>query len=131
MDNVYKMNCNKCFNCKIGQELGEFDRDLDCFNCEISQELNAFNRDLVGLDDFCMDMANILERIGQIAQSKNVSKKQRIKAMGIMERHSATMRIIMSVMRDVHPIGYDQAVLTKSAEFIEHWTGKQAQSAFR
>ena len=115
MDNVHKLNLNKC----------------DCFNCGISKELDEFDRDLVGLDDFCLDMANILERIGQIAQSKNVSKKQRIKAMGIMERHSATLRIIMDVMRDVHQSEYDQAVLTKSNDFIQYWTGKQAQSAFK
>ena len=115
MDNVHKLHANKC----------------DCFNCGISKELDEFDRDLEGLDDFCLDMANILERVGQIAQSKNVSSKQRLKATQIMERHSATLRIIMDVLRDVHLEQYNQAVLTKSNDFIEYWTGKQAQSAFK
>lgn len=115
MDNIYKLHRNKC----------------DCFNCGISQELDEFDRDLAKLGDFVPEMANILERVGQIAQSKNVSSKQRLKATEIMERHSATLRIIMSALKDVHHEQYNQAVLAKSNDFIEYWTGKQAQSAFR
>ena len=115
MDNVYKLYGNKC----------------DCFNCGISQELDEFDRDLAKLGDFVPEVGNILERVGQIAQSKNVSNKQRLKATAIMERHSATLRIIMDVLKDVHLEQYNQAVLTKSNDFIEYWTGKQAQSAFK
>jgi len=115
MDNVHKLYLNKC----------------DCFNCGISKELDEFDRDLAKLGDFVPEMANILERVGQIAQSKNVSSKQRLKATQIMERQSATLRIIMDVLKDVHCDQYDEVVLNKSVEFIEHWTGKQAQSAFK
>ena len=115
MDNVHKLHLNKC----------------DCFNCGISQELDEFDRDLEGLDDFCLDMANMLERIGQIAQSEYVSDKQRIKATEIMERHSATLRIIMDVLKDVHRAKYPEAVLSRSDQFIKYWTGKEAQSAFK
>lgn len=115
MDNVHKLYLNKC----------------DCFNCGISQELDEFDRDLEKLGDFCADVGNILERVGQIAQSKNVSSKQRLKATAIMERHSASLRIIMDVLKDVHHEQYNQAVLTKSNDFIEYWTGKPAQSAFK
>ena len=115
MDNGHKLNLNKC----------------NCFNCGISQELDEFDRDLNAEPDFSNDTGIVLERIGQIAQSEYVSKKQRIKATEIMERHSATMRIIMDVLRDVHKNKYPEAVLSKSDQFIKYWTGKEARSAFK
>tara|TARA_B100000768_G_scaffold169218_1_gene174652 strand:- start:3785 stop:4132 length:348 start_codon:yes stop_codon:yes gene_type:complete len=115
MDNVHKLHVNKC----------------DCFNCGISQELDEFDRDLSAKGDFSNDTGIILERIGQIAQSEYVSNKQRIKACEIMERHSATLRIIMDVLKDVYRAKYPEAVLSKSDQFIKYWTGKEAQSAFK
>jgi len=115
MANVHKLNVNKC----------------DCFNCGISQELDEFDRDLSAERDFSKDTGIMLERVGQIAQSEYVSNKQRIKATEIMERHSPTLRIMMNVLKDVHLEQYNQAVLSKSNDFIKYWTGKEAQSAFK
>ena len=115
MDNVHKLYGNKC----------------DCFNCGISQELDEFDVELKSSGDFTDYTGDLLQRLCQIAESPNVSKKQRLKAIHVIEKHSKTVDVIMSVLKDVHKQDYHDAVLSKSDQFIKYWTGKEARSAFK
>lgn len=102
----------------------------DCFNCEISREIDEFDVELKSSGDFTDYTGDLLQRLCQIAESPNVSKKQRLKATYVIEKHSKTVDVIMSVLKDVHKQDYHDAVLHKSTEFIQYWTGRKAVSAF-
>jgi hypothetical protein len=102
----------------------------DCFNCEISREIDEFDVELKSSGDFTDYTGDLLQRLCQIAESPNVSKKQRLKALHVIEKHSKTVDVIMGVLKDVHKQDYPDAVLHKCAEFIEYWTGRKAVSAF-
>ena len=102
----------------------------NCFNCNISVELDEFSQLLETSGTYTEETGQLLSRVSQIAVSENVSNKQRIKATRVLERHSETLKTIMDTLKACES-NYDVAVLNKSAEFVEYWTGRKAMSAFK
>tara|TARA_X000001382_G_scaffold68305_1_gene47427 strand:- start:61 stop:447 length:387 start_codon:yes stop_codon:yes gene_type:complete len=126
-------------------QIYKFAKKHDAFNVGITEELNDFEEQLTLLQDnsqgvFTTNSQNenlenghsqIIKCIGLIAQCKNVSNDNRLKACALLENHSPITRVVIATMQEIHGDKFNDAVLKRAAQIVQQQTGLKAVSYFK